>query len=669
MAGVEFNGGKKNMIRVNIMRKVKLVYFCLLLCAMLGANTSNVEAGDFDFAVEEWVDEEVELEDDVLADEEYEEVVEEVEEFEDEGNKPEFIPEGEIDEGAPVAISRKTSKVVGSKELFDKLKYGQKIRMDDVEGWLFNTSDVNECLENGKTMLLQMVAYSSNIEAIALLIDHGAILATTCQPNYNALFVAAQNNKSPAVVDLLITKGADIVVEDYEGNTALSVAAASNPSGGVVETLLEYGLKINKPNKRGHTPLMLAAFKNDIKVVRELLKNGANVNLEDKNGRTALMAAALRGDDDIMQLLIKHGANFKVVDKNKMSVLDYYNKNKYLKDEAYTENKYASISEVLEYRYGYVSDNHYKYNKDLRDAVFDDEAEAKVDEAIKRLADINSLDEYGCTPLINAARNDKSLKVFELLVEGGADVNASCLEKITPLMFVSTLAQDKERAKVAIEKLKLLNDYKLDIDLADEGGNTALMYALQSGANINFVASLLALNADVNVVNKRGETPLWIAVKRNLGIKIIEMLIEFGADVNAKALDGETILWHMLKNGESSEKIVLLLESGIDTSVVNPTGKTPLWYLLLNGGRADILNALIKFEKNLNEPNAVGDTPLLFAVKNDYPAEIIKSMLYYGADPEMRDANGMNTMDIMSQNRFFDMTIKEQTRAKVLNQW
>ena len=82
-----------------------------------------------------------------------------------------------------------------------------------------------------------------------------------------------------------------------------------------------------------------------------------------------------------------------------------------------------------------------------------------------------------------------------------------------------------------------------------------------------------------------------------------------------------------------------------------------------------MLNAFIRFEKDINKPNAKGDTPLLYAVKNEFPAEVIKTLLENGADPEYRDVNGMNMMDILSQNQFFDDTIKEQTREDVLNQW
>ena len=582
-----------------------------------------------------------------------------------------FIPDGEVQNPGGGVIANPERKVafVGTRELFNKLKYGQRYNIDDVYGWLQNTSDINECLENGRTMLLQMVANSSNIEAIGLLLDRGADLVTNCNPSYNALFIAVQNNKSPAVTDLLITKGADIVVKDFEGSNALSIAAASNPNPGVTETLLEYGLRINDKNNFGFTPLMLAAHKNNASVVERLIRSGANVNILDNKGRSALMAAAVRGDDEIMQLLIKNGADFKLVDKNKMSVLDYYNKNKYLKDKEFVENEFASPSEQLERQYGYITNNHYKYNDELKKAIMGNNPEIEVKAAIDRMADINILDERGCTPLLNAANNNSSVEVFELLVNAKADVNAKCLNNITASMIVSTQAQNQELAQIAIDKIDLLSDHGLDINRRDLMGNTALMYALSSKADISYIKKLLKLNSDINVVNKNGDTPIWLALKNNLSIDVLELLIESGANVNTISMDGENILWYLLNKNADAERIILMLASGVDSSRVNVLGKTPLWHTLINGGREDILHALIKYERKINEPDARGDTVLLYAVKNEYPAEIIKSMLYYGADPEIRDAKGKNTMDILSSNQFFQETVKKQTRENVLNQW
>ena len=624
------------------------------------ANDFIEEDGDFEiFDEESVVDEDTQIDDGSINVET------------DDENVGNFIPEGEIAEmpEGNIAKDRDNYPVVASVELFNKLKYGQKVRKRDIEGWLYNTTDVNECLENGKTMLLQMVSKSSDIESISLLIDNDADLETNCEPKYNALFVAAQNNMSGRVIDLLITKGADLVVKDYEGNNALLIASAYNPSADVIEVLLEYGLKINAQNNLGMNSLMLAAHQNSIEVVKELLQNGADVNLKDKKGRTALMAAAVRGDDDVMQLLIRYGAEFEVVDNANMSVLDYYNKNKYLKDNDYQESEFFSPSEKLEHQYQYITNKHYQYNDSLKKAVFEDDAEEKVRQAIEGKADINSLDSNGCTPLINAARNDKSYKVFELLLENGAMVNAKCIEDLTALMLVSSLAQGNDRVKEEIEKLKLLKEYGVDVNAVDKGNNNALMYAINSGADVNYVMNLLSIGADVNSVNKDGDTPLFLALKRKSPQKVLEVLISSGANLNYKHPKDWTPLWYLINNNESLDKIILLLESGADTSVVNKIGKTPLWHLLLNGGNAELLNALIKFDKNLNKPDARGDTPLLFAVKNDYPTEVVKTLLQYGADPEYKDSKGKNAMDIIAESQFFDITIEEQVRNDVLKHW
>ena len=180
--------------------KIKSLYYLFFLFSIF--SSSIVLADDFedDFAVvdEEYTDEEPI--DEEFAEEEFDE---DIAQSSDEA----FIPEGEVqDTGViPIAQAERKVAIVGTRELFNKLKYGQIFTIDDVYGWLQNASNINECLENGRTMLLQMVANSSNLEAISLLLDQGADLVTNCTPSYNALFVAVQNNKSPAVTDLLIT--------------------------------------------------------------------------------------------------------------------------------------------------------------------------------------------------------------------------------------------------------------------------------------------------------------------------------------------------------------------------------------------------------------------------------------------------------------------------------
>ncbi|EAY10968.1 hypothetical protein TVAG_446700 [Trichomonas vaginalis G3] len=87
-------------------------------------------------------------------------------------------------------------------------------------------------------------------------------------------------------------------------------------------------------------------------------------------------------------------------------------------------------------------------------------------------ADINSNDEYGCTPLHYTAMNN-SKEIAEILISNGADINAE-----------------------------------------DEYGCTSLHYAARD--NSKETAEILISNgANINAKNKDGSTPLYIASRRN----------------------------------------------------------------------------------------------------------------------------------------------------------
>lgn len=285
---------------------------------------------------------------------------------------------------------------------------------EEMEAWIAQTADLNMCLDNGKTMLLYVVANSSNLDALRLLMEYGADVQTHCTPRYEALFIAAINNPSAEIIEMLINNGANLVEKDHEGNTALMLAATFNKSSRVIDTLLEYGLKVNVKNNFGFDALTLASYENgSIMVLQSLLDNEADVNAADSEGHTALMAAAVRGRDDVMQYLIKRGADFKAKDKNGLSVLDYYNKRKYLETLGFEINRFATPSECLSAEFKFIAENHHRFNIALKESLFEDNPDAAVADAIANLADIDVLDENGCTTFLNAALYNKSRSVLE----------------------------------------------------------------------------------------------------------------------------------------------------------------------------------------------------------------------------------------------------------------
>jgi len=92
-----------------------------------------------------------------------------------------------------------------------------------------------------------------------------------------------------------------------------------------------------------------------------------------------------------------------------------------------------------------------------------------------------------------------------------------------------------------LEKVKQLLEEGADVNVKDEKGRTALMFASWYGHK-KVVKQLLEKGADVNAREyKDGETALmWAAAKGDK--KVVKLLLESGADVNAKNKGGWTAL-------------------------------------------------------------------------------------------------------------------------------
>lgn len=571
---------------------------------------------------------------------------------------------------APKKAIRPKKNIASGIDLLTRIKKGMDFNTEEVEEWVMSGNDINQCMENGKTLLLYLSALHDDTEAINFLINNGAEIQTHCTPRYEALFVAVKENNSVPVIETLINNNANIVDTDEDGNTALILAAAYNTNPQIINTLLEYGLKIDTKNHFGFDALTMAVYNNGrLPMIQNLLDNGANINARDNNGRTPLMAAAVLGNDMIMQYLIKQGADYNATDNQGISVLDYYNKRTYPNTHPFELNPYASPAEKLSQSYNFIAENHLKYNNALLQSLYQENTEDAIAEALTNNADVDILDAKGCTPLLNAAMLNKSVMAIETLVNGKADVNAACQNGKTALMFTSGLADSATPLTEQVEKIRLLTNKGANPNAKDENGNTALMYAAANNAAPGIIQTLTNAEANINAVNNAGETALMVALKHQADEKTILSLLENGADPNIADNSSLTPLWQVITSDGKPTVLATLLRYGANTEIPNAAGELPIWYILTKSTNEETIVQLVSGVKNTNTPNQTGDTPLLFSLKNNYPATVIQALLENGADPKIRDKNGNDAYDILKNNQYFNEAMKKRTREHVLDEW
>ena len=193
----------------------------------------------------------------------------------------------------------------------------------------------------------------------------------------------------------------------------------------------------------------------------------------------------------------------------------------------------------------------------------------------------------------------------------GANVNAKNEYGATPMSEAALVAD------VAI--LRVLLDAGADVESANADGQTALMVVARSG-RVEAATLLLARGAKVNAVEGwRGQTALmWAAAQSHP--EMVRLLIASGADVNARSQVND---WARQVTAEPR-------------AVYRPAGGlTPLMYAAREGC-VDCARALLEAGAELNLPDPEGLSPLLMAILNQR-YDVAALLIDKGADPNAFD--------------------------------
>jgi ankyrin repeat protein len=266
---------------------------------------------------------------------------------------------------------------------------------------------------------------------------------------------------------------------DFKSDAASEILtnAADRGTADAVRDLVNAGVMVSaKPGPRGWgragSALDNAAFHGDVEKLRALLNAGAQ---DPQIKTTALEHAAVAGKLDAMRLLIQSGAN--PVDPNVLV-------------GTASSGVPAVVEEILRYKPNVnardqngwtvltacVDAHHYK------DVGVDLEGVVRL--FLEAGADPNLADNEGNTALILNARN---LKIPEMLVAHGANVNAQAKNGFTPLL-------NAEPADL----VRFLLAHGADLYAKDREGETALELARRMGPPEKAKLLEAAMNGNVN---------------------------------------------------------------------------------------------------------------------------------------------------------------------------
>jgi uncharacterized protein len=248
-----------------------------------------------------------------------------------------------------------------------------------------------------------------------------------------------------------------------------------------------------------------------------------------------------------------------------------------------------------------------------------------------------------------AAVSDLQVTRAAALLKEGADVNARSVGSHTRSM---TLLQTAVWHRWGADCVHLLLDLGADLEARDDVGNTALIYACQSGPEPprDVVELLVQGGAQVNVRGAKGMTALMHAAMQDQPLPVIEILLRSSADVNGQDDSGWTALMHCTRNRTDCVDVArVLIAAGADVNTVHRHGGTAL----LNAaylGRSRIVAALLAAGADANTADDGGWTPLIGAAMNGHTA-VVRALLQAGARVTATDRLGRSALTLAKANR------------------
>jgi ankyrin repeat protein len=451
-----------------------------------------------------------------------------------------------------------------------------------------------------------------------------AITALAASAAEISLIDAAKADNLQAAL-ALIEQHVNVDAAAPDGATAL-IWAAHNSDSELVARLLQAGADAKAHNQFGASPMSEAAFNGDVAIIEALLKAGADPDSPGADGQTALMIVARTSNVAAARLLIEHGAHVNAREQQKEQTALMW---------AAAQSQPAMLRELIAHG----------ADVDAREHVNEDLAQVSSEPRAQHLS-------YGGLTAMLYATREGCFSCVEALVDGGAKLNLTDPEGVTPLIEAITNAHF-DTAKYLIAKGANVDKWDwwgrsplycaIDMNTIPHGGRAdgpsldettpleIVQQLLDKGANPNLQLKLLppyrSVGADrgVDIMLSIGVTPLLRAAKA-LDAPAIKLLLEHGALPNLPnnrgitptmaaaglgSVDADTRGVYTTPDVQqrSLASLELLLAAGGEINATESRGQTPLHGAAFWGWN-DVVQFLVDHHANLNAKDLKGMTPV-----------------------------------------------------------
>lgn len=359
------------------------------------------------------------------------------------------------------------------------------------------------------------------------------------------------------VFELLLGKGADInALGSRWGNSFHIACAALDIDQPRIEYLLSLGADSNVQGGDHGTALQAVCYSYSgrdedvcIKVAKLLIALGVDIAAQGgEHGNALNNACASKGNDgmcwyNMVELLLKNGADVNAQGGPYANALQ-------------TACHYGS-SDLVPLLLAWGADVHAQggaFTTALHAACFTRPKEGK----------------------------DGDVKMVQLLLDHGADVNATAKNKLFGTAFQAACAAGN------IKLVRLLIDRGADVNLQGGGYGSALQSACHWGHTevVRFLLdNVVDVNAPVRKIGGKTGTALLTACSfwRN-DDEMVHLLLDHGANIDVPGVSSESVLNGIASSNKSKDNSLLLrvLELGADINHVDERGGTALHYALRN---------------------------------------------------------------------------------------